>query len=285
MARERRNHFDVVFKEVLSPLIERWLPKMLGTPTVSLEPMNSGLPKTLERTVDFLAKAVDVDGNHFLVHIEYQAQLSEEMVYRMQEYHALLLRQYRLPIRHFVLYFGQASPKFITKLKREEQFTQFELFDMKSVDYETLLVSDLPEEIVLAVLADLKGHPHSQVMAEIMQHLRERCRNNDEWNQRKEQLGIIARLRNISFDELLNANLMPIEFDITQDTLFLKGVEKGMEKGEELGIQKERKRLERQLERQRRQEIRRMHARQIPIDIICEVLNLTPEYVNKAIGH
>jgi hypothetical protein len=249
--------------------------------------VNSGLPKTLERTVDFLARAADADGNHFLVHIEYQAQLNEEMVYRMQEYHALLLRQYRLPIRHFVFYFGQASPKFTTRLKLDEQFTQVELFDIRSVDYEMLLASDLPEEIILAVLADLKGHPHSKVIAEIVQRLRECCRNDDEWKQRKEQLGIIARLRNISFDELINANLMPIEFDITKDTLFLKGMEKGIEqgieqgieKGEERGVQKERRRLA----RQRRQEIRRMHAHQIPIPVICEVLNLTPEFVHKVL--
>jgi predicted transposase YdaD len=288
MAKERRNHFDVVFKQVLSPLIKHWLPKMLNTQLASLEPMNTGLPKTLERTVDFLAKATDAEGNPFLVHIEYQAQLNDEMVYRLQEYHALLLRQYRLPIKHFVFYFGQASPKFITKLRFEEQFTQFELFDIRSVDYESLLASDLPEEIVLAVLADIKDRSHGEVMTQILQRLRTRCHNIDEWNQRKEQLGIIARLRNILIDELLNSKLMPIDFDITKDTLFLKGMEKGlekgMEKGEVQGIEKGRLLERKRLERQRSQEIRRMHAHSIPIDIICEVLNVEPEYVNKVLG-
>jgi len=279
MAKERRNYFDVVFKEVMNTLVARWLPNVLGAKVLSLEPLNAGLPKTLERTVDFLAKATNADGTPFLVQIEYQAQLNEEMVYRMQEYHALLLRQYRLPIRHFVFYFGQASPKFTTELKLEEQFTQFELFDIMSADYETLLASDLPEENVMAVLADLKGRSHSEVITQILERLREHCRNSDEWNQRKVQLGIIARLRNISFDELLNSNIMPIDFDITKDTLFLKGMEKGMEKGEERGIEKERRRLE----LQRRQQVLRMHGYKIPTDIICKVLSVTPEYVDKVL--
>jgi flagellar biosynthesis/type III secretory pathway protein FliH len=113
--------------------------------------------------------------------------------------------------------------------------------------------------------------------------------------------------RKIPFDELINSKLMPIDFDVTKDTLFLqglekgiekgiekglekgiekgieRGMEKGLEKGEEQGIEKGRLLERRRQERRRRQKIRRMHDHQIPLDIICEVMSVTPEYVQKVL--
>jgi hypothetical protein len=52
----------------------------------------------------------------------------------------------------------------------------------------------------------------------------------------------------------------------------------------EQGIEKGRLLERRRQERLRRQEIRRMHAHQIPLDIICEIMSVTPEYVQKVLA-
>jgi hypothetical protein len=66
------------------------------------------------------------------------------------------------------------------------------------------MASDLQEEILMAVLANLKDRSAGEVMVEVLERLCERCQHTNEWNQRKTQLIILARLRKIPFSELIN---------------------------------------------------------------------------------
>ncbi|MGB3589189.1 MAG: hypothetical protein WBA23_21765, partial [Tunicatimonas sp.] len=81
------------------------------------------------------------------------------MIYRMLEYYALLLRKHRLPGIQFVVYLGQEKPTMITVWESANITFQFTLKNLKDYDYRNLVASDIPEEVILAVLSDFRDQP------------------------------------------------------------------------------------------------------------------------------
>ena len=113
---------------------------------------NSKLPKTLEREVDFLYKVKTKKQEELLLHLEFQSHDNAEMLERMQEYHGIIYRKYRLPIQHIVIYLGKGVSKMRSKLPASEVFTGFELININEIDVNYLLNVDKPEVIILALL-------------------------------------------------------------------------------------------------------------------------------------
>jgi hypothetical protein len=161
------NDYDKILKENIATVFLPLAAKYLGIRIVRSEELKDKLQTTIEKETDFI-RIVETDGGEkFILHLEFQSVDEEGMIYRMQEYYGLLRRKYRLPVRQFVIYLGQKASAMQTQLAPEEVFTGFTLQSLRDYDYQSLLASDVPEEIILAVLSNFRkkagrsaqGHP------------------------------------------------------------------------------------------------------------------------------
>ncbi len=145
-------------------------------------------------------------------------------------------RKYQLPVRQFVVYLGQKPSKMQAQLAPEEVFTGFTLQSLRDYDYQTLLSSDVPEEIILAVLSNFKGKKPAEVLKGILGKLK--AISGEEITLRKyiRQLSILARLRNLTKETQKQVTDMGLLYDITKDYLYQQGVEQGQQEMQEKTI-------------------------------------------------
>jgi hypothetical protein len=157
------------------------------------------------------------------------------MVYRVGEYHGMSLRRKKLPIRHIVIYLGSDIPTMPTALKPEEIYSGFELLNVRSLDTNELLSSQIPEVILMAVLSNYEPEQAETVLRAIVENLKKRVKNKRILKKYINQLMMLSRLRKIEALTIKITEEMPIHYDIETDSLYLKGTEKGIEKGIEKG--------------------------------------------------
>jgi Putative transposase, YhgA-like len=101
--------FDKILKENIDSIIPAILSKILDIQIVKSEMLSGDIQRTKELKTDVLQKITDNKNRTFILHLEFQANDDNEMVYRMQEYYGMLKRKYKLPIRQFVVYLGTGS--------------------------------------------------------------------------------------------------------------------------------------------------------------------------------
>jgi hypothetical protein len=96
------------YDKVVQEGIENSLPDMkkyvLKINVVKREKLLNKILHTEERDPDLLEKITDDQGQIFILHIEYQSNDDSDMVYRMHEYLAMLLRKYKLPVKQYVIF-------------------------------------------------------------------------------------------------------------------------------------------------------------------------------------
>jgi predicted transposase YdaD len=177
---------------------------------------------------------VETDGGEkFILQLEFQSVDEEGMVYRMQEYYGLLRRKYGLPIKQFVVYLGRKPSRMQTRLAPDEVFEGFTLTSLREYSHERLLASDVPEEIILAVLSDFGGKKPAEVLKEILGKLQALSGEEIALRKHIRQLSVLARLRNLVKETQKQVTDMGLLYDITKDYLYQEGLEKGLTKGRE----------------------------------------------------
>ena len=98
-------------------------------------------------------------------------------------------------------------------------------------DYENLLASDIPEEIILAVLGDFKGKPPLDILRSILQKLVRLTPDKIKLQRYVKQLGVLSRLRNLQKETYQEIKTMAVEYDIETDYLFQQGKQEGIKEG------------------------------------------------------
>ncbi|MEO1518548.1 MAG: hypothetical protein AAFV95_26260 [Bacteroidota bacterium] len=229
---DKGNIYDRILKENAEAIFLPLLEQELGFRIRSHKAIGTKLSKTLEREMDLVYQLEMEDGAVSLLHIEFQTKRDPQMLYRMAEYHGLMLRKYRLPIRHVVIYLGTGTFRTARQLNEEEVFSRYDVLNIHKIDPMQLLESQVPELVVLALLAELKKEQIEPTLYLIIQKLRDICSSNSELSRYLTQLTLLARLRKL---ELLTTKLiedMPILYDIEEDTLYQTGFAKGEQTGE-----------------------------------------------------
>ena len=146
------------------------------------------------------------------------------MVDRMQHYHALLRQKYQLPIRQFVIYLGKKPIRYMRhQLEEDEIFRGFTLSDLHGYDYEQLLASEVPEEILLAILANYPPQRAVSIIEQIIKRLKDVSQDQLSLQKYIQQLMILSRLRNLENETDQKIKDMPITYDVTKDKLYLRG--------------------------------------------------------------
>jgi predicted transposase/invertase (TIGR01784 family) len=195
----------------------------------------------------------------------------------MQEYFGLLRRKYAMPVKQFVIYLGQKASRMQTALTPDEIFEGFSLQSLRDYSYANLLASDIPEEIILAILTDFKDKKPEDIIRSILFKLREI--SGEEITLRKyiKQLSVLARLRNLTRDTYKQIKDMGLTYDITNDYLYQEGVTKGIEKGIEKGMEKG---IEKGMEKGKKEMIIRMlKDKTLSADKIAGFAQVSVDYV------
>ena len=229
---------DRIFKENIAEIFLPLLDKYLDISIKSTTEIKDKLQTTIEREPDFLKRVIDHQEHEFILQMEFQTHNDPEMVYRMAEYRAILQRKYKIPVRQFVIYLGTATPSMRTTLTIEEQITGFTLKNIHDFPADPALDSDIPEEIILAVLMDYEKVDAEAIIKKITLKLQQATNDETRLRSALKHLLILSRLRNLQSVTTQKIKKMPITYDITKDSLYLEGLEKGEEVGFEKGEQK-----------------------------------------------
>lgn len=231
------NDYDRILKENIEQLILPIAEKLLGIHVGQLEEIPNDLQITLERKPDFTKKAADQYGEPFILHLEFQVKDEKNMVLRMQTYKAILQEKYPLPVAQFVVYLGRSQPKMKRELTDliagEKTNYAFTLVNIQEYPYQSLLTSDVPEEVMLAILSNFRNEDPAKIVEQVLTRLVKASANKKALRRYIRQLTILAGLRNLRGETYQQLQKMAIEtdIDITQDAWYIQGMEKGMEKG------------------------------------------------------
>jgi hypothetical protein len=201
----------------------------LGVKIVKFIPLKEKMQTTVELEMDFFYEIVSEEGDHFILHLEFESGDNPEMVYRVGEYHGMSLRRKKLPIRHIVVYLGSKTPTMRTQLKPEEVYTGFDLLNVHALNTDELLSSQIPEVVLTAVLSNYEPEQAETVLRLILRNLKKLIVNKRILKKYLNQLMMLSRLRQIEALTIKITEEMPIHYDIEKDSLYLKGTEKGRE--------------------------------------------------------
>jgi predicted transposase YdaD len=228
--------YDKIFKENIEPMFELLVVKELDLDIESSEELKDKLQTTLEREADFLRKIYPKHGSPYILHVEFQTKNESNMIYRLQEYHAIIQKKYKLPVRQFVIFLGKGKMTMRSEPKKEEVYKGFTVVNLAQKAYQSYIDSDIPEQVILALLADFGQEKDEEVIDKILSRLVQLKTDEVLLSKYINQLFVLARLRgNLDVALSKQINNMALTIDIEQSILFKKGLEKGIEKGIEKG--------------------------------------------------
>lgn len=114
-------------------------------------------------------------------------------------------------------------------------FEGFELIDIGRLDFGQLLSSQIPEVVVLAILADFKKKPPEVAIRSIVKRLQKVAKGELSLEKYIRQLNVLSGLRKLHELTIKTIETMPITYDIETDFLYKKGKEEGLKEGFEAG--------------------------------------------------
>jgi len=214
-----------------------------------------------------------------IIHIEFQTQSDKDILYRISEYHGIELRKHKIKIKHFVVYLGKTKPQMQTQLKEEEIFSGFELINIHEINYDEFLSSQVPAEILLAILANFETKKSDAVIRLIIKKLKATCEQTSDLRKFVKQLTVLSRLRNLDDETKKIVRTMPVIYDITKDSFFIEGHDIGFEKGikkldEKIKITREETR-----ENTIEEVVINMLNNDVEIPFIAKMMKVTQKYV------
>ncbi len=206
-SKNQANQYDKIFKENIAAVIPSLMQNILGINAVLSEELPDDIQHTKERKPDVLKKITDIQGDTFVLQIEFQVSDEPEMVYRMAEYNVMLLRLYKIPVRQFVIFLGKGKPKMATELFSGDLAFKYHLLSIKTIDYKVFLKSNKPEEIVFAVLSNFGLEKPENAIGIIIRKLEETTKTELTLKKYLRQLRILAELRKLDYkiDEIMES--------------------------------------------------------------------------------
>jgi len=282
------NIYDRIFRENARTIFIPLIQSQLNIDITRYEPLEIKLVKTLEREVDFLYKIFNKKGKQSILHLEFQTKNNQEMLARMQEYHELIYRRHKLPIRHIVIYLGKRKSTMKNKLEPPFIFSGFDIINLTEINPEQLISTQIPEMVVMALLGNLKDNQVEKVLNDIVDKLKSLTDSEESMTKYINQLLILARIRNLEIIISQKLKNMPISYDVEKDGLYLQGIEKGekrgIEKGEKRGIKKgEERGIKKGMDKGIAKSAWMLYKKGQSIEYIATTLELTVEQVNEAI--
>lgn len=265
------NQYDKILKENIEQTFLPLLEKYLGIKILETKDLPEKLQTTLEREPDFIKVIRPDKGEEFILQMEFQTNDERKMVLRMAEYKAILMRKFEMAVKQYVIYLGTKQQKMRTKLREDEIIKGFELVNIHELGAEKILKSDIPEEIILAILGEYPRTKAGEIIKKIIERLRDLCNEEIKLQKYIQQLTVLSRLRNLELETKKQVEDMPITYDITKDGLFLEGVKAGEKRGEKLGADRALKSVITEM----------LQDPTMTVEKIARFTKVSPEYVRK----
>jgi hypothetical protein len=199
----------------------------LGITAVSSTKLPDYVQHTKERKADVLEKITDIDGNTFVLQIEFQVADELEMAHRMADYFIMLDRKYKIPIEQFVIYIGEGIPKMSPTLIRKRMTFEYPLISFSELDYEIFLKSNKPEEIILGILANFKNEETEKALKQIIHRIEETSDGDFTFKKYFNQLRVLAQLRNLDLKLIDVMDSIANFISEERDILYMIGLNKG----------------------------------------------------------
>ena len=124
-------------------------------------------------------------------------------------------------VRQFVIYLGTNRPKMRTTLRKEEQITGYALKNIHDLPVDKVLDSEIPEEVILSILADYPKANTAAVVQRIIGNLQKLATDEATLNRYIQQLVILSRLRKLDKETEKQVRDMPITYDIKKPIICL----------------------------------------------------------------
>lgn len=226
MAKLQGNQYDKIFKENIEAVIPGLMLNILGINAVKSEELSDSVQHTKERKPDVLRKITDQEDNIFVIHIEFQVVDEPIMVYRMAEYHIMLLRKYDLPILQYVIFLGTSKARMPVSIETKLLKYRFPIISFAELDYRIFLDSARPEEVILGILADFHDE---DAVSKIIQRVVETSYSEFAMKKYFLQLRILAQLRNLHIEIEKNMESITTFFDEEKDIFVIRAKRKIVE--------------------------------------------------------
>ncbi len=235
------NNYDRIFKENIESLLLPLLNKLLGLKPPKLAPIDAKMQVTQEAEMDHIRRVVHDDPEKdYGLQIEFHIT-DEDLRKRNLLHYALFHHITGLPLRQIVIYGGTlANPNHIhqNQLTLSGLDLEYEVIVLKQIPKEKFLHSEIPEEVVLAILCDFGEDDPAKVVRDILYNLKRILRKSNRIKKFQKQLLILSRLRKMELIVKTEVEAMTIHYDIETDGLFLKGIEEGIELEKQMFVQK-----------------------------------------------
>ena len=227
--------YDKILKENIRAITPSLIDNVLNIKVASMEDIPAKLQHTKEREVDFLKIVTDINSKKFILHFEFQLVRDRKMRFRMLEYYLMLRMKYDLPIVQYIIFIGENKKGFENKIEEENLFYQYNVLDIRDIDYKYFIESKNPEVIIFSILSNFGNEDTEYVVKRIISEIQLRSDSELQIQKCLTQLRILSNL--ISFKPLVEDIMQSITtfFKVENDFLFKKGQSQGIEQGIEQG--------------------------------------------------
>ena len=234
--KNKKATYDKILKENIEEVILPLVGKYLGLDIIKTEKLEAKLQTTIEKETDLLRIITTKDGKRRILHLEFQSENEKDMIYRVKEYDGIVQRKYKLPILHFVVFLGSGRMTMRAQLYEDEVFSEFKVLNISELSFDEMIQSQIPEEIVLAILSDFRGEHPEQIIRSIILKLIESSKSKADLRKFIQQLHILSKLRKLDTETTKVSNNMLITIDLRDHALYKLGAEESLEKKTRLDI-------------------------------------------------
>jgi len=265
----RHKDYDHVFQKDLDEIWRPLVQKVLGLGALNaINLKNTKIRRTLYREPDVLLAELDEKGGHIrTIHIEIHLKDEIEIGFRAAEYAIMEYREFRKPVKIFIIYIGNGRSVHIpTVLDGGCVQVEIVLIHLNSIPAEVFIHSDYPGEVVLGILGDFGTEKEEVIIRKIILQLQNLIPDQENLQKYCKHLEILSNIRKLQPETIKQLSAMPITYDLKTDLRYQqgreeglvdgvikgikeghekgftegikKGIEKGIEKGREEGIEK-----------------------------------------------
>lgn len=234
------NQYDKALKENLEITLPLIIKEVLGLEIVESEELPDDIQHTRERKPDLLKRVTDREGNRFVLQIEFQSRNESEMAYRMCEYHIMLMRKYKLPVRQYVIYLKEGRVTMPTSIDCDVHQFRYHMVRISEIGHEIFLRSNNPEIKMLGILAKFEESDRYAKVKQLLQEVQSLTEGDFAESPYFRQLRILVQLRP-SIEEEFYSIMETISkfYKPEKDFLYRQGAKEGRAKAiQEIQLQR-----------------------------------------------
>ncbi len=202
---------------------------------VTVEEIDTVTKRPKELRVDFAQKITPKSNIPYILHLEFQSDISDNMPFRMLEYYEVLARKNHLEVEQILVYVGNPKKEAIQEgINHKNLHFHYKVLDLSKLPFRKLLSSNTPNEIVLSILANLREESPSNAIELIFKRLQKVSKTEEELKDALYFLQILSDLRKFGTDISKKLKAMPVTLDYRKSTLY----NEGRQEEREIGLKK-----------------------------------------------